>query len=396
MKQISLIILFIVVSLTVSAQDFSIGHTTVTFNDPLRTGGFGSGAGPGRQIQTEVYFPATAEGEDGEFAPGRFPVVIFGHGYLMPWEIYRNIWEALVPRGYILVFPRTEPGFTSIHAEFAADIALCARRMIEAGAANTGFFSGKVSEKAAFAGHSMGGGAAILAAADNEYVTTVIGLAPLETDPQASVAALSVVRPSLIFSGSQDAVTVPSIHHRPVYENLGSPCKYFISINGGAHCYFANPYAGCDLGEMLLSSGISISRNDQHAILNDYLIKWLGYHLKDDVKAGTDFTDLIRTDWRITYREDCFLSVEQFAREDQAAVRIMPNPVREVLFIYDPSPEMNYDYQIADITGRVILQGKVDERDKTVPVMSLPGGIYLLSLKNSSGACYFRVLVTDH
>ena len=36
---------------------FQIGHTTLTFNDPTRNGVFGSGEGPGRQIQSEVYYP---------------------------------------------------------------------------------------------------------------------------------------------------------------------------------------------------------------------------------------------------------------------------------------------------------------------------------------------------
>ncbi|MDG0973711.1 MAG: hypothetical protein P8O07_06080, partial [Crocinitomicaceae bacterium] len=41
-----------------------VGTTTITFNDPARTGGFGSGGGAGRQIQTEIYYPATTAGTD--------------------------------------------------------------------------------------------------------------------------------------------------------------------------------------------------------------------------------------------------------------------------------------------------------------------------------------------
>ena len=45
-----------------SFAQFSVGHTTITFNDPTRTGGFGSGGGTGRQIQTEIYYPAASAG----------------------------------------------------------------------------------------------------------------------------------------------------------------------------------------------------------------------------------------------------------------------------------------------------------------------------------------------
>ena len=48
-----LLFLFLAASTSIFAQ-FSVGHRTITFNDPTRTGGFGSGGGAGRQIQTEI------------------------------------------------------------------------------------------------------------------------------------------------------------------------------------------------------------------------------------------------------------------------------------------------------------------------------------------------------
>jgi len=67
-------ILFLVLFLVQFCQaQTSIGHTTFTFNDPTRTGGVGSGGGPGRQIQTEVYYPATSAGTSTPVASGEFP-----------------------------------------------------------------------------------------------------------------------------------------------------------------------------------------------------------------------------------------------------------------------------------------------------------------------------------
>ncbi|MEN9441281.1 MAG: hypothetical protein RLZ33_1358, partial [Bacteroidota bacterium] len=73
---------FILLSFTALAQ-YPIGSTTITFNDASRTGGYGSGGGAGRQIQTEVYYPAIAAGVDVSAANGVFPVITFGHGFAM-------------------------------------------------------------------------------------------------------------------------------------------------------------------------------------------------------------------------------------------------------------------------------------------------------------------------
>ena len=99
-------------TLLVSAQNYQIGHTTITFNDPNRTGGFGSGSGSGRQIQTEIYYPADVAGTDVASSSGSFPVIVFGHGFVMSWDSYDNIWTELVPLGYIVAFPRTEGSFS--------------------------------------------------------------------------------------------------------------------------------------------------------------------------------------------------------------------------------------------------------------------------------------------
>ena len=108
-----LAVLFLIVNVSL-AQTFPIGHTTITFNDPTRTGGFGSGGGTGRQIQSEIYYPGTTSGEDVNLASGTFPVLIVGHGFVMAWDAYQNLWEEFVPRGYIMVFPRTEGSFATV------------------------------------------------------------------------------------------------------------------------------------------------------------------------------------------------------------------------------------------------------------------------------------------
>jgi dienelactone hydrolase len=283
---------------------YDVGSTTITFNDASRTGGFGSGGGAGRQIQSEIYYPATVAGVDATVASGDFPVIVFGHGFVMSWDAYENIWQEVVARGYIMVFPRTEGGFSPSHDEFGMDLALLVGKMQALNTDVTSLFNGHVSTKSAIMGHSMGGGAAFLASANNTAIETVIGLAPAETTPSAEAAAANVSAPALILSGSGDGVTPPADHHQPIYDNLGSSCKHFISLTGGAHCYFANANFNCDFGEGS-PAAVTVTRTEQHQITFDYINKWLDYKLKEDCAAFSDFNALMTSDTRITYQDDC-------------------------------------------------------------------------------------------
>jgi predicted dienelactone hydrolase len=270
---------------------FAVGHTTITFNDPSRTGGFGTGGGAGRQIQTEIYYPATSNGDNTPVASGNFPIIVFGHGFAMSWDAYQNIWEHYAPKGYILAFPRTEGNLfpAPSHQDFGLDLKIVGEKVVALNTESTSLFFQKILTNVGILGHSMGGGASILAAAGNNSIRTVIGLAPAETNPSAIAAANGVTVPALIFSGSQDGVTPPADHHLPIFNNLNSGCKTFASIVGGAHCYFANSNFNCDFGEATSSSGISISRTQQHQRTFSLLDPWLAFMLKDSCDAYATF-----------------------------------------------------------------------------------------------------------
>jgi dienelactone hydrolase len=288
-------ILFLLIPFTfafsfASAQ-YAIGHTTITFNDPSRSGGFGTGGGPGRQIQTEIYYPATTAGDNTPVASGTFPVIVFGHGFAMSWDAYQNIWEHYASKGYVLAFPRTEGGLfpAPSHQDFGLDLKIVGEKVIALNASSTSLFFQKILSNVGIIGHSMGGGASILAASGNNGIRTVVGLAPAETNPSAIAAAAGVSVPALIFSGSQDGVTPPNDHHLPIFNNLGSGCKTFASIIGGAHCYFANSNFNCDFGEATSSSGISISRSEQQQRTFSLLDPWLAFMLKDSCQSYSNF-----------------------------------------------------------------------------------------------------------
>lgn len=275
----------------VGFSQHNIGHTTITFNDPARTGGYGSGGGAGRQIQTEIYYPSTSPGDNTPIAAGQFPVIVFGHGFAMTWEAYSNIWERYAVQGYILAFPRTEGSIfpSPSHQDFGLDLKIVEQKMQALNANSSSAFFQKINGNSAIMGHSMGGGASILASNGNTSIKTVVGFAPAETTPSAISASTGVTVPALIFSGSSDGVTPPAEHHLPIYNGLSSACKSYVSITGGAHCYFANSNFNCDFGETTASSGISVSRSQQQAITYSLLDLWLDYRLRGNCGAFEQF-----------------------------------------------------------------------------------------------------------
>lgn len=292
MKFILLFLFTIQFSLIFS--QFSIGHTTITFNDPARTGGTGSGGGPGRQIQTEIYYPSAVAGTDVPVMNGSFPLIVFGHGFVITWQAYQNIWEHYVSLGYVVAFPVTESGLPD-HADFGLDLSQVEQKIQALNASPSSLFFQKLNGNSAIAGHSMGGGASVLAGQSNTSVKTIVAFAPAETTPSAISAASSVIVPTVIFSGSSDGVTPPVDNHIPIYNALGSACKTFVSIIGGAHCYFANSNTNCDLGEFASSTGITVTRSQQQQLTFSVLDVWFDYILKGNTTSGVDFMNIIAT-----------------------------------------------------------------------------------------------------
>ncbi|MFY7989443.1 MAG: T9SS type A sorting domain-containing protein [Fluviicola sp.] len=302
----ALAIILLMLNGAVIAQNYPVGHTTITFNDPARTGGFGSGGGTGRQIQTEIYYPATSAGDDTPFAATTAPVIVFGHGFVMSWDAYMNLVDHFVPLGYILAFPRTEGSFTPDHLDFGKDLVIVGNRMEQENTNSSSIFYNKYNGKKGVMGHSMGGGATFLAAAEsNASFDLAVGLAPAETNPSAVTAAANNTLPGIILSGSGDAVTPPANHHDLIYNSWASACKTFVSITGGAHCYFANSNLNCDFGEATSGGNITIDRTTQHDITFDILDPYLAFHLKGTCSSWNDFLNVLQTDNRFVENNAC-------------------------------------------------------------------------------------------
>lgn len=297
MKKILLSLLLLAAAPALHAQFYAIGHTTVTYTDPARAN---------RQIQTEIYYPAAAAGTDVPVTGNTYPVISFGHGFVMVWSAYQNIWEKFVPEGYIVAFPRTEGSVSPVHAEFGADLAFLVGKIQSEGQSNpSSLFYGHVGTTSAIMGHSMGGGSSFLAAENNSSVTTMVTFAAANTNPSSITAAPQVNIPALVIAGQNDCVAPPAQHQVPMYDSLASACKAYVEITGGGHCYFAESNFNCSFGEGTCTPNPTITRADQQDAAQDMALLWLDYYLKDDCPAWDDFQDSISLSQRITGSVSC-------------------------------------------------------------------------------------------
>jgi pimeloyl-ACP methyl ester carboxylesterase len=364
----------LIVSVTLLAQPFGVGHTTATFFDSSRS----------RNVPTEIYYPADSPGESVPVALGNFPVIVFGHGFLMSWEAYQNFWSALVPDGYVICFPTTETGFSPSHENFGADIKFVAAQMqIENGSSSSIFFD-KLSEKTALMGHSMGGGASFLAAKDNPAIHTLINFAAAETTPSAIAAAASVAAPTLMFSGSDDCVTPPAEHQIPMYNSLAADCKTHISIIDGAHCYFADFNFFCNLGESLCNPSPAITREAQQLATFDFLSLWLDYSLLDNLTAFAVFNDSLQSSTRITFEQMCnTIGIAEISTD--RGIKIFPNPAVDKVNFVVSEENIGGLMMICNMMGERVYQQQILKSEFQMDVSGFTSGLYwVVYFKNES------------
>lgn len=365
--------------LIANAQTYQIGHTTITFVDASRSN---------RSIATEIYYPSDTAGDNVTLTSQntiQFPSLVFGHGFVMTWDAYQNYWEALVPNGYIIAFPKTEGSFSPSHLEYGKDLAFVINQMNLQGALATSIFYNRVSTMNAVMGHSMGGGASFLAVPLNSNIKAIVNFAPAETNPSAVAAAVNISIPSLIFSGGNDCVTPPNTNQIPMYSALTSLCKTYISIIGGSHCQMANSNGFCSIGEGTCSPAAVITRSVQHSKLFSYLIPWLNFRLKGNCSQGTIFDSQILSDASITYQKNCIqcndLQIAEISDELEDII-LFPNPVKDFITIKGLY-QKEYSILVFDINSKMIFNQKFNELF-TLDTSVISSGIYFYEIKDAN------------
>ncbi|SFB31675.1 Dienelactone hydrolase [Amycolatopsis marina] len=134
------------------------------------------------------------------------PAVVFGHGWLQSPDRYLGLLRHLASWGIVAAAPATQRGPVPSHRLFAADLhsTLDIVTGVRLGPAGISVDPAALG----LAGHSIGGGAAVLAAAEQDArIKAVATIAAAQTVPPATEAARAIDAPGLHLVADEDLVT---------------------------------------------------------------------------------------------------------------------------------------------------------------------------------------------
>jgi predicted dienelactone hydrolase len=379
-------ILFVLnILLFVNAQAQQVGHTTITFADASRTGGFGSGGGTGRQIQTEIYYNAATAGQDvpmvlvnGKTAG----TIVFGHGFAMGWDSYSWLWDSLTKLGYVIALPRTESSIfpNPNHTDFGADLKWVAAKMQEQNTITNSIFNNKLNGNIALGGHSMGGGCSIIASANNNNITCLFNLAAAETNVTSAISSASNINvPSLIFAGGADCVAPAANNAKKMFDNIPvSMCKYFININDAMHCQFNDANFTCNAGQISCPTSV-LTRDAQLSKVLRHLIPFLNQHVLNDASAKIIFENNYTNATDIIKEKNCSpLAINNLF--NIGPMNFWPNPTNGIVHFNN-----TLFVVIFNIQGNVVLSQLVPQNN-IINISALQNGIYFVKMFNANGS----------
>ncbi len=210
------------------------------------------------------------------------PAVAFGHAWLQPPQRYLGLYRHLASWGVVVAAPATHRGPLASARLFAGDLrtALDVVSGVRLGDGDTGVDAGKL----AIGGHGAGGGAAVLAAAEDERVRGVFTVAASETHPSAVETARRCLMPAVHLAAEEDLIAPPVGHAEAIAQNWGGPVQ-LRTIAGANHLGFAE---GRHWSELLLSGrGEAKTQTVAKALITAFLLRQLnGDHTYDALLYG--------------------------------------------------------------------------------------------------------------
>lgn len=227
-----------------------------------------------------VYAPAEGLG---------LPAVAFGHDWLQPVDRYADLLRHLASWGIVTAAPGAHRGALPSHARFAADL----RTALDV-CAGVRLGDGRISvdaRRTALAGHGIGGGAALVAAAGHPRVAAVTTIAPAQTRPSAIDAARAITVPVLHLAAGKDTVAPAAGHAEPLAAAAGGPVR-LRTLTKAKHTGFLDGRHWSDL--VLSGSPDAKTRRVTRALVTAFLLHTLCGEdrvgvLVDGKVPGTEF-----------------------------------------------------------------------------------------------------------
>lgn len=149
------------------------------------------------------------------------PAVAFGHGWMQSAGRYTALLRHLASWGIVAAAPATQRGPLPSHRLYAHDL----RTALDV-AVGVRLGEGEISvdgDRLGVAGHSTGGGAAVLAAAEDPRIKAVATVSVAEVRPAASEAAARCRMPGLHLAGGRDLIAPSAAHAEVIAQAWAGP-----------------------------------------------------------------------------------------------------------------------------------------------------------------------------
>lgn len=191
----------------------------------------------GRNLNTIIYYPSISEGSNTQIDTlnGPYRVIAFGHGFFMQNSYYISLFKHLASYGFVVIAPQ----FPDVnHLQLGFDLLFCANYIKSQNQnPDSRFYNLIDTTKTGLSGHSMGGGASLLAAANDATVTIAAPLAAAETNPSAISVMNQIQGVVYLISAQNDGITPVNTNQLPMFNNA-LPVKGLPIIKGGNHTKF--------------------------------------------------------------------------------------------------------------------------------------------------------------
>ena len=223
---------------------YAVGERVLTFVDTGRRIRLPTGGREPRTLQTVIRYPALGRAGAGDvldarIAPGRFPLVVFGHGFAVTPYPYRKLLRAWAGAGYIVaapIFPlenANAPGGPneSDLINQPRDMRFVISRMLSS------YASSIDPREIAVSGQSDGGETALAVAYDGRFIDRRVRAAVILSGAEIpGVGGLHFASPSpplLATQGTADAINLPFYTYQ--FFDLAPRPKYLLLLLGAHH-----------------------------------------------------------------------------------------------------------------------------------------------------------------
>ncbi|MET7988870.1 MULTISPECIES: dienelactone hydrolase family protein [unclassified Streptomyces] len=281
LRVLTALLLTAAAALTMAPAVSALPAATTAAADPSAAGPFAVAysdvtvSASGRSFGARVWYPGSVAGSNAPVATGVHPGLAFGHGFFQGITQYESLLKHYASWGFITVTPTSQGGLFPSHSAFADDLNASLTWLTAQDTTSGSRFAGAVdTDRLGVSGHSMGGGAALLAASRNPAVKSVSTLAAAETNPSAVTASGTLKVPAQYVGGSADTIAGVSGNQQKMYAAKQAPAQLRV-ITGGFHCGFEDSSGfGCDSG--------TITRAAQQKLTRGITTSYLLYTLGDD------------------------------------------------------------------------------------------------------------------